>query len=189
MHIYLPKLNNKMLGVAFALIAIIGIPLALYQMQQQQIIQQQASGVNVTWATTQSAVSKCPTTETTGIEVIVTFKNTEDDRDSKAMNVIATDQQTGKEINLGSIRGGATKTGTIQTGEATISAGTILFTLTWTDGHSGSDTRTAKYTAPTNCELPTPTLPIETPTSSPSATPCPTVGTVQNIRIDCPNCR
>jgi hypothetical protein len=75
------------------------------------------------------------------------------------MNVIAKDLQTGKSVNLGSIKGGQTKTGPIETGRTTLSGGTVDFALTWTDGHNGADSRSASYKAVSNCISPTPTPP------------------------------
>ena len=194
--------NRNLLIGLFFLVALIGIPLAVIQVQQQQTIRQEASGITVSWATSQSASTSCPTGGT-GAVINVSFTNTEPDRSSLSMDVIATDQQTNKSVNLGSIRGGQSKTGVIQTEKATLNAGSVKFALKWTDGHSGVDSRTASYKAVSNCNPPTATPTVTktpTPTKTPTLTPtgtrtptptptiCPTLGPVQNVRIECPNC-
>jgi hypothetical protein len=113
------------------------------------------------------------------------------------MNITATDTQSGKSITLTDIQGGDSKTGQIQTGKTTLAAGTVSFGLSWTDGHSGTDSRTAPYNKVSNCQPPSPSpspTPKTTPKPSPSALPsvsptiCPTLGPVKNVHIDCPNC-
>ncbi len=114
------------------------------------------------------------------------------------MNVTATDQQTGKSVDMGSIQGGDTKTDAIDTEETTLNAGSVTFNLSWTNGQSGTDTRTASYNAVSKCTpTPTPTLtpkptPTPTPTTppgSPTPTICPTLAPVKNVHIICPNCQ
>lgn len=193
-------LNYKSITIAALVAVAIIIPVTIVQVLQQQDIRQRAT--EVTWATSQSASSKCPT-DTGGAEIIVTFSNTEPKQSSKSMSVVAKDLQTGKSVDLGDIPGGEVKSDVIKTGQATLNAGTVEFSLTWSDGHSGTDKRTATYKKVENCTpTPTPTVspsasPSATPTSSPtpSASPtptptiCPTLGPVTNVRIDCPNCK
>ena len=195
MDIHIGKPTPKVLVIAAVALALVAIPVTVYQLQQQQTVRQEASEVSATWATTQSASSSCPTSGgSSGAEIAVTFTNTESDRTSKEMDVFVTDQQTGETVDLGNIKGGETKSGIINTGKQILNAGQVEFKLTWTDGHAGEDSRTATYKKVVNCNTPTPTLspsptlPDMTPTSSPSATPCPTLGPVKNIHIDCPNC-
>jgi hypothetical protein len=89
-------------------------------------------------------------------EVTVSFTNTETDP-SLGMNVIAQDQKSGAEVNLGSVAAGQTKTGVIQLNTATITGGTVLFLLTWSNGSSGSDVHSATYGLPTAMVNPKPT--------------------------------
>jgi hypothetical protein len=134
--------------------------------------------------------------------IIVSFSNLEPKKSSMAMDIEAIDQQTNKSITITNIEGGETKTGVIDTGKQTLDAGTVKFKLTWTDGHSGTDTRSAKYKAQTKCEspsstpnptakpsaTPTPTLPVPTGIPEPTITSCPTLEPVPSVRIECPNC-
>lgn len=203
-------LNKKTLVIGlFFLAALVGIPVAVIQLQQQQELRQRAEEIEVTWETNQSASTSCPTSGG-GAVINVTFSNTEPNRASLSMDVVVTDQQSGKSTNLGSVAGGQTKTGQIQTGRTTLNAGSVRFNLTWTDGRSGVDSRTASYKAVSNCQPPTPSptpsktptpsptgvtptvtlTPTTTPTKTPTPTPtiCPTLGPVQNVRIECPNC-
>jgi hypothetical protein len=201
--------TSKLLLVAFFLVALVVIPIGVIQVQQQQEFRQRAQVITVQWLTSQSASTSCPA-QGSGAVIQVSFKNTEPNKSSLSMNVSAVDLQTNKSVSLGNIAGGQTKTGQIQTGKTTLSSGTVKFNLKWTDGHSGTDNRTAAYKAvgnckpptdtptpsptPTNTPGPTPTgtlTPTPTPTKVPSATPtiCPTLGPVKNVHIECPNCQ
>lgn len=186
--------SPKFITIAIALIALVAIPLTIIQVQNQQNIQQEADDTGTLWLTDQSASTSCPTNGS-GVEITVTFTNTEPRRSSTDMDVIATDQQTGEEVDMGSIRGGETKSAVIKTGRETLDSGSVKFFLTWTDGHRGTDSRTARYKAVSKCVQPSPSptdAPSSTPAPSdqPSPTPtiCPTLGPVQNVRIECPNC-
>lgn len=200
--------GRALFGILFIIAALVGTPIAVYQLQQQQTGNQSRA-----WYTSQSATTSCPTNgsysytssgTTNGIIITVKFSNTESNLSKNSMNVIAKDRQTGKSVNMGAIAGGQTKTGVIETGRTTLSAGTVDFNLTWTDGHTGIDTKSSAYNAVIYCNQPTP--PYSTPTTSqayPSPTQayptptlpygvtptaCPTLGPVQNVKIDCPNC-
>lgn len=183
--------SPKFITIAVAVVALIVIPLTLIQVQSQQNLRQNAE--TILWLTGQSANTVCAT-DGNGAIINVTFTNTEPNTSSLEMNVIANDDQTGKSVDMGAIKGGSTKTSAIQTGKVTLNAGTVTFKLSWTDHHSGTDSRTASYKAVGNCALqPTPTPPSKpTDTSgapSPTPTICPTLGPVKNVHIDCPNCR
>lgn len=181
--------SPKFITITIALIALIFIPLTLIEVQSQQTIKQNAESIE--WEANESASSACASNNS-GAIIAVTFTNSESPSTSTAMNVVATDQQTGKSVNMGSITGGQTKTSTIATGLDTLKAGTVTFALTWTNGASGSDSFTANYNAVNNCIVaPTPT-PTPTPTvlpGTPTPTICPTLAPVQNIQIICPNCQ
>ncbi len=143
------------------------------------------------WYTTQSASSACAS-DGSGAIISATFTNTEAPTTSTAMNVTVKDQQTGESVNMGSIKGGSSKTSRITTGKDSLNAGSVTFYLSWTDGHSGTDTRTASYKAVYKClvqSTPTPTPTPSIPPGQPTPTICPTLGPVDNVHITCPNCQ
>ncbi len=203
------SISNTLIIAGFFVVAVIGTALIVLQIQNQQDVRSRATEPSVTWSTSQSAVTSCPTTGS-GAVITVSFSNIESNQSSTAMTVSVKDQQSGESVNLGNVAGGQTKTGKIETGRETLAAGTVTFTLTWTDGHSGTDSRSATYKAVSNCQpTPTPTpstapTPSKTPTPTvtpkPSTTPtpttkvsptptiCPTLGPVENVHIECPNC-
>jgi hypothetical protein len=163
---------------------LVGIPLTVYFAQQQQEDRSRASEVQ--WTTAQSASAACTAS---GIAAITaTFTNTETSS-SKAMDVTVKDNQTGKSVSMGTVNARQTKTVSIDTGRTSLSSNKVTFSLKWTSGASGTDSRTASYpavsTCPTPTKTPTPTLP-KTPT--PATTACPTPGVVKNIKITCPYC-
>lgn len=179
--------------IAMAILSIFVIPLTIIQVQNQQNIFQQASETEIVWDTEQSAVASCPE-DREGVVIKATFENTEPRRSSTDMDVVVKDQQTGKSVTMGTVRGEESKTVDIQTERQTINAGSVTFSLTWTDGRSGKDSRTASYKAVKDCIKPTPT-PTLTPTPSPTLPPevptptiCPTLPPVKNVTIECPNC-
>ncbi len=180
--------------ITVAVLALIVIPLTIIQSQSQQNTQQQAD--EVSWDTDQSASTTCPD-DGSGVIISATFSNTEPKRTSTDMDVVVKDQQTGKSVDMGMVRGGETKTVEIHTEKSTLKAGSVTFTLKWSDGHSGVDSRTASYKAVSDCIKPTATptpSPTVTPTPVPSGEPtptptvCPTLGPVKNVTIECPNC-
>jgi len=186
---------------AVLVLLIIGV-VTVKQTQIKQIFYGNADTVTALWDCTDSATTEC---NSSGQAVInVSFTNTETDS-TQIMIVTATDQQTNKSVNLGTIKPGQTVTGTIETGQTSLKAGEVVFTMVWSYDTSESDTRTADYSAVGPCAAPTPSV---TPTSkytptptynvspttvvspAPSASPtvCPTPGTVTNINIQCPYC-
>lgn len=182
--------SPKFISITLAVIALIVIPLTLIELQSQQSFKQNAE--TILWYTSQSASTACAT-DGSGAIIAATFTNTESRSSSTDMNVTVKDQQTGKSVNMGSIRGGDTKTENINTGKTTLNAGSVTFSLSWTDGHSGTDSRTASYKAVSYCvSTPTPTpYPSPTPTvppGQPTPTICPTLSPVKNVHIVCPNC-
>lgn len=198
----MPKINMPK-GFLFGIILFIGlaagIPLILSQSQVRQVLTGQA------WYLSQSATAGCVSTST-NIFIKVSLTNEEA---SKNMIVKATDNQSGKSIDLGTVTAGKTKTGLIDTGLKTLNSGQVTFNFAWTDNPSDKDTSTAGYSKVSRCTGPTPTTAITTPTPTPktttptptvltptpttatsSATPttCPTPETVKNIKIQCPYC-
>jgi len=146
------KRSKPFLFSIFAL-ALVVLPLTVYLLQKEQVFQ------NFAWFTDQSASSGC---SSNGDAVInVSFTNAETSS-SMAMNVVANDLQTGTFVNLGTIAANATKTTQIDTKKNSITSGTVVFNLTWTSGESGTDSRSATYTAVNSCpnQTPTPTPPI-----------------------------
>ncbi len=185
--------SPKFITLTLAVLALVIIPLTLIEVQSQQNIKQNAE--SILWVTNESASTACAP-DGSGANIEVTFTNAEPPTTSLAMTVVAKDSQTGKSVSLGSIKGGASKTSSISTGKTTLNAGTITFALSWSDGHAGTDSRTAPYKAVSSClpKTPTPTpTPVPTgqptPTKAPTPTICPTLQPVQNIHIVCPNCQ
>ncbi len=136
--------SPKFIMLSLAFLGLVIVPITIIQIQNQQTTQQQAE--EIVWLTDQSASTGCPEPGK-GVIITVHFSNTEPDRSNTSMDVIAKDQQTGKSVDMGSIRGGTSKTAQIVTGRSTLNAGTVTFNLTWSDGHSGVDSRTASYPA------------------------------------------
>lgn len=141
--------SPKFLMISLAFLALIIVPVTLIQVQNQQTTRQNAD--EIAWMTSQSASSSCPVDDE-GAIINVTFTNTEPNKANLAMNVLAVDAQSGKSVNLGSVKGQETKNGEIKTGKKTLQSGKVTFKLTWTDGHSGTDSRTASYQATGNCD-------------------------------------
>ena len=207
--------SPKFITIAIAAIALVAIPLTIVQVQNRQTTQQQADTVDALWKTDQSASTICADNATDGVIIKATFKNTEPDDPKLYMDVVVKDQQTGKQVDMGTVKGGQSKTVEIKTGKASLNSGSVTFYLEWTNAGSDTDSRTAKYNGTSNCNPPTPTNkptkvptptdkpeePTKTPTPSPTKKPtpttppgeptptaCPTLGPVQNVKIDCPNC-
>ncbi len=189
--------SPKFITISLAIIALVVIPVTLIEVQNQTNIKQSAE--SILWVTNQSASTACAV-DGSGANIAVTFTNSEGPGSSTAMTVTAKDQQTGNSVNMGSIQGGQTKTNIIKTGKNLLNAGTVTFALSWTNGQSGTDSRTASYEAVDSCiPTPTPTVPLSpspTPTPTPTLPPgvptptiCPTLAPVQNVKIICPNCQ
>lgn len=127
------------------------------------------------WQTSQSASADC---DRSGFaDINVSFTNEEN---SRSMDVVAKDNQSGISVDLGTVNAHQTKTGEIVTGHSSVNNGTVTFTLTWTNDKSQHDTRTTNYNSvvchgptPTTTPPPTPTA-TPTPTSRPTPTPTPT---------------
>jgi hypothetical protein len=192
----------------FVALFLIGIPVSVYLLSQQQNLQQNA------WNTDQSASAICDT-GSGKVVIDASFTNTEANNPSLAMNIIAKDNQSGNQVDLGKVNPGETKRDNIQTNMDSVSGGTVTFILTWSDAHGGGDSRTAQYGSvgpcpqptstpltPTDVQLtetptppsPTPILtntpaPTGMPTPTDSVTGCPVPGKVKNIKIVCPFCK
>lgn len=137
-----PKPSNKFPLLILLGVLLIGIPVTVVALQQTQFFQQFA------WATRQSAFSECSPEKKSAV-INVQFTNTED---TKSMDVTAKDIQSGKTVDLGTIKPKETKKGQIVTESKELASGVVQFTLRWTDGSAGVDTRTATYEAVQSCE-------------------------------------
>ncbi|NTV31345.1 hypothetical protein HGA91_05220 [candidate division WWE3 bacterium] len=135
------------------------------------------------WKTEQSVKAECPSNGQ--ITLAISFSNTEPSNDNYSMDVTATDEQTKKSVNLGTVKPGQTVTKTLNLGVNKIAAGRVKFDLKWTNNSSGTDVRYSSYDA-IQCEETTPTptpstsvTPSVTPTNSvtPTVTPTPTRST------------
>ncbi len=139
------------------------------------------------WGTSQSVNATCIDS---GAAIHVSFTNTESSK-SQTMHVVAEDTQTGKSVDLGTIEAQETKVADIKTGQTSINSGAVTFHLEWANGQSGSDTRSAGYSAVT-CEMPTQTpAPSQTPaptptcvvTPTPTETPTPTITPTETLTV------
>ncbi len=121
------------------------------------------------WETSQKAEAVCVVNQIgkTHVNIKVTFTN----KDDKAMNVVAKDNWTTQEVNLGRVNPTETKSDLIKTGQTEITNSSVTFFLKWVDG-SDKEEITVKYNA-LNCK------PVEKPTTTPqpTATPVPSVTT------------
>ena len=164
-----PNLSRRLLfGILILAVVAAGIPLALSQTQVQQILTGRA------WSSTQSASAICGPTGTAIINV--RFTNQEA---SRKMLVKAVDVQSGKSVDLGTVAGGGTGIGEINTLKTSLTASQVTFNLAWADAPATKDVRSAPYTAVSTCIAPTPTRtptprPTNTPTPKPSNAPTPT---------------
>lgn len=166
-------MNKRTLIIVFtvvSLIAIIGVVVAYILSNQKQDNRNQA------WQTSQSVTAQCVVDGT--VHITASFTNTEPaDFPDGDMKVVVTDHQTNKSTDLGVVRGGETKTGSIDTGLTSINSGSVLFDLQWAN-REGGDSRTESYQAVATCAQPTPTptpTPTITPSPSPSVTPTPSI--------------
>ena len=141
-----PKPTSKPLVIALIGIVLVGFPLTFYLFQHQQILQENA------WSTQQSAVSQCSSTGGTAV-ILATFANTENSS-NQDMNVIVEDLQTGKSVDMGTVKHLDAKTITIDTGKTSLASGSLLFHLSWTNGSIGTDQFYASYKAVSTCPAP-----------------------------------
>jgi len=124
------------------------------------------------WNVSQTAESVCIPENQVGIQG--SFRND----DNRSMDVVATDEQTGKSVNLGSVAPNETDEFLIETGLSVVTEGKVRFDLTWTqeddDDEDGDTTPTepppAETEDPTDEASPTPTETVE---PAPEETPIP----------------
>lgn len=174
------KSPKGLLLLGFLVILLIGVPLTVYLVQQQQNLRQEA------WNSNQSATVACNLQGM--VDITAQFTNSESQGSSNAMLVSIKDLQSGIEIDIGTINPGETKSATIATTQPSVAAGTVLFTLKWADGHGGTDSASASYPAVASCtndqtgvtpgitDVP-PTITPGVTTTIPTTTPTPTTAT------------
>lgn len=156
-NITLHKPSQRTSIIIVLVILLLALPLTLYQSQLQQIFRQFA------WQTNQTATAVCSPINN-NIVIKVQFSNLEQTKD---INVIVRDLQTGKSVDLGTVKHGESKGADIDTELPLVSAGSVMFTLTWADGSQGQDEFSANYSAVESCLNPTPT------TYAPTGPACP----------------
>lgn len=118
------------------------------------------------WYTAQSVAVSCNNNK---IKFKITFTNREP-AGTKSMNVIATDIQTGQKIDMGPINGGETKSVEMTSDSGELPGGTIMYSLTWTSGARGVDSRSASYSSVKCSTVPSPTLILPSPSILPTST-------------------
>lgn len=96
------------------------------------------------WKTSQSASAKCE-----GSHPIIKweFKNTEPNKQKWAMDVKVTDSNSKQSQGKFTAKPGETVKGQFDISGHKLDKGSVKFDLTWTDGRSGVDSFTAKYSA------------------------------------------
>jgi hypothetical protein len=148
------RLHKRRTITIISLVLLVAILLTIFQVQRQQITEQHA------WSIDSVASAACGDSGTSVITV--NFTNSEPaDNQSLSMDVTAHDLQTDQTVNLGTIAPGGSKIAHIDTGLTSLDKGLVEFKLTWSDGHEGTDTRTATYEAVDACTnvTPTPSIP------------------------------
>lgn len=183
-------MNKVLLSILGVLVVSVGLMTTVYLSQQTQLTQQFA------WSVTESAIAEC--NGDGDVVITVHFTNTESVGSQNAMKVTAQDIPSGQSVDLGIVLPGQTISKQIDTEKTTIDTGVVVFNLSWADGRSGTDTRSASYStlachtpSPSPEQSPTP-IPTATATPTPSGKPSPTVcltpGAIKNVKVACPNC-
>ncbi len=133
------KPSSKLFIIILLAIALVGIPLTLYAIQQRQVLNQFA------FSTQQSATAECSAVDGSAV-IKVTFANTES---STPLTVTANDLQTGTFVSLGTIQPQGVNSVDIVTLHSSLSNGTVVFKLTAPDGSTSQVSAT--YNAINNC--------------------------------------
>ena len=141
-NITLQKPSNKTSIIFVLVILLLGLPFALYQSQIQQFFRQFAGQTN------QTATAIC-SKDSTNLTISVQFKNTEPNKDAQ---VTVKDAQTGSSADLGEVKRGETRSGEIVTESKSLKAGSVIFTIKWSDG--STDQYSADYKAVDACAAP-----------------------------------
>lgn len=135
-------------GIAYALIV---LPLIINNLNKQQELRGRAEYVQSSSTQelsgnviVQSSQALCTTSG--AAEIGISYTNTDITR---SVEVIATDQATGRSISLGTVAPEETKTGSIDLGTNSIANGTVTFSVAYTDNPSQKEEKTATYIART----------------------------------------
>jgi hypothetical protein len=139
---------QKALPIFALLLLVIGGVFIFWQVRLQQENRGRAS--TVTWLTAQTASAVCGNDGT--VVLNYSFTNTEP---SRSMLVTVSDQQSSQSASLGLVAPGITKTGTLATHLASVSASQVLFDLSWADNQSQTDTVSFSYSS-LDCAAPPP---------------------------------
>lgn len=126
----------KVIGIAAIVLVVVGLPISIIALKTQQNLQQEA------WATIQSVTPVCNQGE---VYLKASFKNNSTNSSSYYwMKVTVKDNQTGKSVDMGTIKSQETKIATIDTGKSSVSSGYVTFFKTWYN-HSGSENKIVYY--------------------------------------------
>jgi hypothetical protein len=137
------KKNKKkliLLGVVTIVYLLVFVPILMINLKNKQETRGRAESTQT--QTTFSAIAAC--SYSGNVLLGYTITNTDSTR---TMNVIATDQNTGKSVTIGNVGSNITKTGTIEINSSSISSGNVVFSYTWSSYPSQTKTVTAPYTA------------------------------------------
>ncbi len=103
------------------------------------------------WATSESAKAECVDGH---IVIKATFTNMEPEGESNSMNVSASVHGTPMSPAVQVVPAQESKSFTLETGFGDILPGEVSFDLSWSDGHPGTDSRRASFTAYGPCVSP-----------------------------------
>lgn len=137
-------ISLTIVGIAYAMIV---LPLIISNVQKQQELRGRAQFVQPSatqelsgQVTLQASQSLC--TVNGNAEIGVAYTNIDTQR---SIEVTATDQNTGRTVSLGTIAPEETNSAVVPVDQNTVSAGTITFTVNFTDTPNQKDTRTTTY--------------------------------------------
>jgi LPXTG-motif cell wall-anchored protein len=155
-----------LLIVSLGVIAAFGTFFIMNQMESSEDLSQVDE--TLAWSFNASAESYC---DSDGAKIKVTFRNTKPQDSQWSMNVTAKDNQSGKEVNLGTIDPGQTGEGYIDPGVTSINAGTITVHMICTSAGNAVNNHNINYSAQ-SCTVasasPSPSI-SSSPSLSPSA--------------------
>lgn len=161
---FLPWLRNLSPFSKISLFTLLFLSVSIFAAVSLSLTQKTLTGG--AWYTAQSVAVTCSNNK---IKFKITFTNREP-AGTKSMNVVAIDIQTGQKIDMGPINGGETKSIEMTSSSSELPGGTIMYSLTWTSGARGVDSRSASYSSVKCSAMPSPTLILPSPTSLPTAT-------------------
>ena len=135
-----PKPTKKPFFFIVAGIVLLAIPLTVFFLQNQQIFNQFAS------STPQSATSSCDSTSGDAV-INVSYTNS---TGAPNVDVVVKDLQSGKSIDLGTVAQQQTGMGVINTGQTSLNANGVVFTLT-SPTQNYTNTVSASYNLVNTC--------------------------------------